>query len=148
MRQHQPTKSLFRVEGASAERPRSRSLLRYAVLVRILSLGCVLAAAGCGKSAAPPPLPPAGAAAEPDAANPRPAVPAPAPEAAPKDPAELTALLSQLTQAARKFAAERQRVPTSLDELVSAGYLARVPQVPAGQSFTISKQLEVELRAR
>lgn len=53
--------------------------------------------------------------------------------------------LGELTQAVRKYAAERRRVPASLDELVAHGYLARVPPAPAGKKFVINKNLEVVL---
>jgi hypothetical protein len=57
-----------------------------------------------------------------------------------------TAMLSELTQALRKFSAEKQRVPKSLQELVTAGYLPSVPAAPAGKRFEINeKRVEVVL---
>lgn len=78
------------------------------------------------------------------ASTPSPA-PSPAPSAAAADDTALPALLGELTQAARKFGAEQQRVPTSLDELVTKGYLSRVPEAPAGKKFAIDKNLQVYL---
>lgn len=72
--------------------------------------------------------------------------PTPASENVAAPPAESTAVvaepdlanvLAELTQALRKFSAEKQKVPASLDELVAAGYLRQVPQAPAGQTFAI-----------
>lgn len=93
-----------------------------------------------------PSAPPAEATTPAEPTAPAPPVPATAPDAAPSDQAAIAELLGQLTQAARKFAAEQQRVPQSLEELVSRGYLTRVPAAPAGKAFTITKQLQVELR--
>lgn len=51
--------------------------------------------------------------------------------------ADLTSLLAEMTQAVRKYGFEKQKVPTSLDELVTAGYLATKPVAPSGKKFTI-----------
>jgi hypothetical protein len=60
---------------------------------------------------------------------------------------DLTAVLSELTQALRKFSAEQRRVPKSLDELVSAGYLAQVPAAPPGKAFVIdTRDLKVAVK--
>jgi hypothetical protein len=60
---------------------------------------------------------------------------------------DLTAVLSELTQAVRKFSAEKRRVPASLDELVSAGYLAQLPASPVGKKFVIDqKELKVAVK--
>ncbi len=53
--------------------------------------------------------------------------------------------LTQLTQAVRKYAAEQQRAPKSLDELVSAGYLSSLPSAPQGKHLAINKSLQVYL---
>jgi hypothetical protein len=67
------------------------------------------------------------------------------PRAAPEQ--DLTAILSELTQAVRKFSAEQRRVPASLDELVSAGYLTQLPTAPAGKKFVIDqKELKVAVK--
>jgi hypothetical protein len=50
-----------------------------------------------------------------------------------------------LTQAVRKYAAEQQKVPASLEELVAAKYLPAVPEAPAGKRFGIDKKLQVYL---
>jgi hypothetical protein len=67
----------------------------------------------------------------------RPEMPPPVPVAA---EAEVGPLLDQLTQALRKYSAEKQRVPASLDELVAAGYLPQLPQAPNGKKFVINRQ--------
>ena len=70
--------------------------------------------------------------------------PPPAVDAAPFPEADVAPLLDQLTQSLRKFSAEKQRVPASLDELVAAGYLPSLPRAPAGYKFTINpKRVEV-----
>ncbi len=61
-------------------------------------------------------------------------------------PKDATAALGVLTQAVRKFSAERRRVPANLDELIRAGYIQNVPQPPAGKKFLLdTKRLEVTL---
>ena len=42
-----------------------------------------------------------------------------------------------MTQALRKYSAEKRRVPKTLNEVVSAGYLKTIPQPPAGKKFAI-----------
>ncbi len=55
-------------------------------------------------------------------------------------------LLAELTQAVRKYGFEKQKVVTSLDELVDAGYLPSKPVTPAGRSFSIDpKKMQVTL---
>jgi hypothetical protein len=93
---------------------------------------CVLAISiGCGKQPASSPTP---AAATSDTN---------APAAA--DAAQMAAVLSELTQAVRRFGAEQRRVPKDLEELAANGYLSRVPPAPAGKKFAISKDLQVYL---
>jgi membrane-bound lytic murein transglycosylase B len=54
--------------------------------------------------------------------------------------------LAELTQAVRKYGFEKQKVATSLDELVDAGYLPSKPVAPAGRSFSIDpKKMQVTL---
>ena len=98
------------------------------MLARIVLIGLLATAAGCGKpsSSVPP-------------------TPAPLPQAAAAEEAELTAALGELTQVVRRFAAEQRRAPKTLDELVAQGYLSRVPKPPAGKKFAINKKLEVYL---
>jgi hypothetical protein len=55
------------------------------------------------------------------------------------------AILSELTQAVRKYGAEQRRVPKDLNELVAAGYLPGIPAAPAGTKFAIDKQMQVYL---
>jgi hypothetical protein len=59
----------------------------------------------------------------------------------------MTAVLEELTQALRKYSAERRRVPASLNELVAAGYIQNLPPPPAGQAFAIdAKNVRVILK--
>lgn len=67
--------------------------------------------------------------------------------AAPAPEADYSAALAEMTQALRKFSAEQRRVPNSLNELVTAGYVKQLPPAPAGQSFAIDpKELKVVLK--
>ena len=92
---------------------------------------------GCGEKPAvnPDPAPPAAS-----STAPAPRQPAAEPAAAALSEADTAALLDTLTQTLRKFSAEKQRVPKSLDELVSANYLPAIPVAPAGKKFTINPQ--------
>jgi len=60
----------------------------------------------------------------------------------------MAAILAELTQAVRKYGMERRRVPASLDELVTAGYLRAIPPAPQGKRFAINKNLQVYLADR
>ena len=61
-------------------------------------------------------------------------------------PNDATAALGVLTQAVRKFSAERRRVPENLDEVIRAGYIQNIPDPPAGKKFVLNpKRLEVTL---
>ena len=65
------------------------------------------------------------------------------------DNADMNAVLSQLTQAVRKYSFERRRMPKTLDEVVAAGYVSAMPKPPAGQRFTLEpKTVEVVLTKR
>jgi hypothetical protein len=123
----------------------------------------LLCAAGCGKKEAPAQKAESAsypASVEPQAQAPmtaevRTATPsAPVPVAAPvvQNPAvvqpgsDTSAVLAQLTQAVRRYGAEKQKVPTSLNEVLGAGYVQGTPQPPAGKKFAIDpKRLEVML---
>ena len=60
---------------------------------------------------------------------------------------DVSAQLSRMTQVLRRYGMERQRVPSSLNELVSAGYLTGLPAAPAGKKFAIdAKQMQVVLQ--
>ena len=61
------------------------------------------------------------------------------------DTASAEAKAAELTQVVRKYAAEKQRAPKSLEELVAAGYLPVTPAAPAGKKFAIDKNLQVYL---
>lgn len=59
---------------------------------------------------------------------------------------ELSATLSALTQAVRKYSAEKQRLPLSLDEVLAAGYVKNMPNAPPGKKFVFNpKRVEVIL---
>ena len=51
--------------------------------------------------------------------------------------AEVTAALTELTQALRKYALEKHALPKTFAELVSAGYVKNPPTAPAGKKFEI-----------
>jgi hypothetical protein len=59
--------------------------------------------------------------------------------------AEIAATLGELTQVLRKFSAEKQRVPKSMDELIAPGYLTQLPPAPPGKKFAITEKVEVIL---
>ncbi len=62
---------------------------------------------------------------------------------------ELSAALTELTHAVRRYAAEKQKVPESLEEVAKAGYVKQLPEAPPGQRFVITpKRLEVVLQAQ
>lgn len=59
---------------------------------------------------------------------------------------EMVVPIDELTQAVRKYSAEKQRVPTSLNEVVAAGYMKNIPAAPPGKRFAINpKRVEVIL---
>lgn len=54
--------------------------------------------------------------------------------------------LQALTQAVRRYGAERRRVPANLEEVVAAGYIRNLPPPPRGMRYAIEpKRLEVIL---
>jgi hypothetical protein len=58
----------------------------------------------------------------------------------------LAATLAELTQALRKYSFERQRLPKSFSEVVSAGYVKDMPSAPQGKKFAIEpKTVQVVL---
>lgn len=60
--------------------------------------------------------------------------------------ADASDALAVLTQAVRKYSAERRQVPKNLDEIVRAGYLQNLPAAPPGKKFVLdTKRLEVTL---
>jgi len=61
------------------------------------------------------------------------------------DAAQIDAALNQLTQALRKYAVEQRRAPTNFNELVAQGYLAVIPNAPAGKKFAINRNLQAYL---
>ena len=61
--------------------------------------------------------------------------------------ADVSAVLEEMTQALRKFSFEKKRLPTSIDELVTAGYLGAKPTAPGGKRFAIdTKEARVILK--
>ena len=62
------------------------------------------------------------------------------------DNGDTAAALAQLTQAVRKYSFEHRKVPKTLEEVTSAGYVTAVPQAPAGKKFSFDpKKMEVVL---
>lgn len=122
--------------------PNSRRYCLFACIsLTSLSVGITLAA--CSKtpdaSTETDPPPAGSSATTPSSADPGVSTPAVA------DTAAAEALALELTQVARKYAAEKQRAPKSLDEIVAAGYLPSTPVAPAGKKFAIDKNLQVYL---
>jgi hypothetical protein len=61
--------------------------------------------------------------------------------------ADLSGVLAVMTQALRKYSVENRQVPASLEELVTAGYIDRIPPAPQGKRFVIdAKNVQVILR--
>ena len=116
------------------------------VIALTLVFTLLLGAPGCGKSPE---------SAKPAAGAPSPAQAAPAAETAPpsdvtpivvSDNGDTAAALAQLTQAVRKYSFEHRKVPKTLEEVTSAGYVTAVPQPPAGKKFSFDpKKMEVVL---
>jgi hypothetical protein len=105
----------------------------------------LLLLAGCGKQPAR-----AVSASGPAANNVPPALGLPARQAAPPPAGastwsqkELAGTLRELTQAVRKYAADNQTRPKSLQELVAHGYLTHIPPAPPGKKFAINNMLQV-----
>ncbi len=78
------------------------------------------------------------------------AAPQPAAAEVPDGPAvaeaDVSAVLAELTQAVRKFAFEQKRTPSSIDELVTGGYIGAKPTAPSGKRFSIDpKSMQVVL---
>ena len=46
--------------------------------------------------------------------------------------------LDTLTQALRRYSAEKRRLPSSLNEVVAAGYLKVLPPPPPGMRYAIN----------
>jgi hypothetical protein len=62
---------------------------------------------------------------------------------------ELAAALSEMTHAARRYAAEKQKVPATPEELVAAGYLTKLPELPGGKKIVIDpKRLEPRIESK
>lgn len=98
----------------------------------------ILVLAGCHRATESPASEPQQAPAAPAAPAAGPAAPsAPANDGPTVAEADLGAVLEEMTQALRKFSFERKRLPSSLDELVTAGYLGALPKAPAGRRFAI-----------
>jgi len=120
--------------------PRWRVLLCLGLSTVALALGH-----GCGRSGETP------EAAVPEPAEPSvsagPAQPGPHPGAPPGATQPTPAVdLQALTQAVRRYGAERRRVPANLDEVVAAGYIQQLPPPPPGMRYAIEpKRLEVIL---
>ena len=50
---------------------------------------------------------------------------------------DMSAVLASLTQVLRKYSFERKQLPSTVEEIVAAGYLSAMPPAPAGKKFTI-----------
>lgn len=98
-------------------------------VLHVLACACI-AFSACGKKPA----------ATPSSQQASPSSNAAVPES---DPAKT---LERLTQAVRKYAAETQSAPKSLNDLVAAGYLTEMPEAPPGKKFVIDQNLRVQLQ--
>lgn len=62
---------------------------------------------------------------------------------------EFAATLTDLTHAVRRYAAEKQKAPQSLEEVVAAGYIKQLPEIPADQKLVLQpKRLDVVLKRK
>ena len=111
----------------------------------VLATCCLLALAGCRPKQESTP---AVSADVPSGVSPNAASGSGAVPTATTAPDSTAAMLSQLTQAVRRFALEKQQVPKSLDDLVAAGYLNSVPPAPGGKGWAVNKNLEVYLSGK
>lgn len=102
--------------------------------LRSCCLGLLLPVLGCSRSADDAAQAGAGASVTAVAGD------AALPEALPMD-----AVLAELTQAVRRFGAERRAVPQGLEDLVAHGYLGQLPPAPPGKRFVITRDLRVVL---
>jgi uncharacterized lipoprotein YajG len=60
--------------------------------------------------------------------------------------ADSAEVLTQLTQALRKFSAENRRVPATFEEFLGPGYQANLPKAPPGKKYAVNpKRVEVVL---
>ena len=48
--------------------------------------------------------------------------------------------LAELNKQVRRYSFEKRKVPQSVEELVSAGYIQSVPPAPAGKKFAIDTE--------
>lgn len=104
--------------------------------LRLCSLAFVaIALAACDQQSSPPPA--TTVTATPETPSLRPATPPPVHPITIAAPDASTAL-AELTQAVRRFSAERRKVPLTLEELTAAGYLKSIPTAPAGKRFVIN----------
>jgi len=61
-------------------------------------------------------------------------------------PAPQSPEMVELTQQMRRYALEKRKLPTNLNELVVAGYIKVIPQAPAGKKYAVdSKRAEIIL---
>ena len=133
--------------------PRQQSTLIHVngLLIAVL-VGAAFLVGGCGKKRD------ANTAGQSNSAGPEqiPSAPAPAagnlPAVVPVVVAEsndASAQLAQLTQVLRRYGVERRRVPQSLNELITAGYLTTLPAAPSGKQYAIDgKHMQVVLANR
>lgn len=119
---------------------------------RLLRVGLLTLAVGCGKSPSPPTVAPEPSTPSAEAATTAPQAPdagsEPQPPATTVDASQIPTLLAELTQVVRRYGAEQRRAPKTLDELVAQGYLTSIPEAPAGMKFAINARLEVILADR
>jgi hypothetical protein len=98
--------------------------------INVLLIAGLFVIAGCGKSGVL------------DAGKPSPPAEIPA-SVTEKNAAEVA---QELTMAMHRFKAEKGQFPNSLDELLAAKFIDRLPAAPAGKRFAINRvNFQVEL---
>lgn len=106
----------------------------------------ILSIAGCGNdpqsqgsaSDTPSPLDTEAASLQSDATRQAGANRSPALSATSTSVPDPAAALNTLTHAVRRYSAEKRRVPSNLQELVTAGYVTSLPAPPPGKKFVIN----------
>ena len=122
------------------------------ILSGILAVGVLLVLPACGKKQPTTPSTVADSQANPSSqAADGAAVPAPAGTANPTEvtnPADVQGTLGLLTDAVRKYCVEQRKVPSTIEEVIAAGYIRNAPAPPPGKKFAINSRREVILANR
>jgi hypothetical protein len=107
------------------------------LLIRNLTAaGVLLLGFGCGKAPEPAPITEGSASTSAVAVATLDRGPA-NPTVIPPEVSDPAAMLDALTQALRNYSFSHKRIPASLSEVVTAGYIKNPPSPPAGKKFAI-----------